>query len=177
MAAYTKHDIATITESSVRTIKEDSQYLTKEGLIEPIRANGEANQYSESDLEIFRQLREHCEAGYARKSFIPTKKTEIVPTEPELSQEVATAQQVLTTEHFRQIFTNLCHTDLLFDYEQLQRCAEKQWYLPTAKLAVIINKKPASFCHLQIFLYQGFRISRLPQKEGKSYLWSVASNY
>lgn len=173
MATYTKQDIARILETTVRTITEDSQYLINEGYINPIQISGVANQYSKIDLELFRQLREHCQAGYARKSFIPTRTTEIITIGDNKLKLISEEQELSTIEIFRQILANLSKTDLLYDYAQLQRCVDNQWYLPTAKIAAIINKKPASFCHLEIFLYQGFIISRLPQKEGKSYIWSV----
>lgn len=176
MATYTKQDIAKALETTIRTITEDNQYLTNEGYISPMKVSGQANQYSEDDLEIFRQLREHCQAGYARKSFIPIKNTEIITIGDNKLKLVSENEEISTVENFRQIFEHFSSTDLFYDYKQLQRCADNQWYLPTAKLAAIINKKPATFSKFKIFLHQGFRLTRLPQKEGSSYIWSVNSN-
>ena len=176
MSTYTKQDIARILDTTVRTVTEDSRYLTNEGYIKPIQINGAANQYSQEDLEIFKQIREHCNNNFNRKSFLPKKEVEIVAHKNSKSSLRSIKQEIKSIEKFRQVFENFSNTDPFYDYEQLQRCADSSWYLTTVKLAAIINKKPKTFRHLQRFSYQGFVLDRQPEKEGNTYIWSVNAN-
>ncbi|MEM7756555.1 MAG: hypothetical protein AAF298_00285 [Cyanobacteria bacterium P01_A01_bin.40] len=173
METYTKPDIASLLDTTVRTITEDSRYLTNKGYIKPIQINGSANQYSESDLEILRQLRQHCKGNNNRKTFVLEKKVEVVS---KLNSNLAINKRKLTLNKFKHLFEDFSTTDPFYDYVQLQRAADNSWYLPTAKLSIIINKEPDSFSHLQRFTYQGFILDRQPQKEGNSYIWSVNAN-
>lgn len=177
METYTKEDIARVLDSTSRTISEDSRFLTKEGYISPIQIQGEANQYTEVDLDIFRQLRKHCEENNNRKSFLPVMKTELVAVN---SEEISRHEKPINTltsyEFFGDIYREFSRTDPFYDYEILQRAANKSWCLPTSKLAVIINKNSSSFSGLSRFNHQGFEIVRQPKKERNSYLWSINAN-
>lgn len=176
MVTHTKQDIARLLDSTPRTIGDDSRFLTKQGYIRPTQVEGEANQYSEADLDIFRQLRKHCEAGNNRKSFLPMMKTELVAVDTKQISKKRLTNTLTNYEFFGDIYRDFSKTDPFYDYELLQRAANRSWYLPTNKLAVIINKKSSSFCNLSSFAYQGFVIVRQPEKEGNSYIWSINAN-
>ncbi len=75
MKTYTKREIAYLLQVSPRTIAEDAKFLQ----IKPTVGDRGMNLYSQSDLNMIQQLREHCaDKSLTRASFVPIAQIEIV---------------------------------------------------------------------------------------------------
>lgn len=143
MATHTKQDIAKLLEATVRTINDDSLFLSDKGYISPTQVNGQANQYSQTDLELFRQLRKHCEAGNNRKSFIPLAQVEVAKNK----------SIVISVDHpsFAMYFYAL---------EKLQQIADKRWSVTTKIMATILNINADTLLKYQQYSFGSFAILR-----------------
>lgn len=128
------------------------------------------NEYDDEAVKLIDQFREHMAQGLPKAAFITAIEPEVVTKLPAINK----AEN--NPHNFAQIYRDFSQTDPFYDYEMLQRCADKCWYLPTEKLAIIINKSSRSFSHLKSFVHQGFVIVRQEEKSGHSYTWSVNAN-
>jgi hypothetical protein len=128
------------------------------------------NEYDDEAVKLLDEFREHMGQGLPKAAFITAIEPEIVTKLPAINR------QENNQTNFAQIYQEFSQSDPFYDYEMLQRCADKCWYLPTEKLAIIIDKSPRSFSSLKSFVYQGFVIVRQEQRMGHSYVWSINAN-
>ena len=82
---YTRKEMAYLLGCSVPTIDNDIQHLK----LEPVIGNRGMKLYSERDINLISQLREHCgDKSNSRESFVPNTEVEIVENEPKVSRLV-----------------------------------------------------------------------------------------
>ena len=158
MATHTKQDIAKVLDSTERTIRDDSSFLLKQKLINPTIQSGRATLYSNQDLDMFRQLRNHCREGNGRKSFAPTKQVEVMTGRPTPKRIKSITQNPAAEELGYLRRSNPFF--LLEILEKLQKIADQKWLIPTGYLAELFGISPKTLSRYQSYSYWGFVASK-----------------
>ena len=180
---YTKREIASLLNCSVRTVEEDADWF---GLDPEVGDRG-MNLYSSKDFELISQMRSHCaDKSKTRSSFVPSTQAEIVEDEPKVTklQHSLNAFRVESGAHSALVKSNLAtykypasvelglSQDPLFDLELLQRISDARWLLPSARLAPLLGITSAHLNTKQQYNYCGFVITRAKKINNKT-LWKV----
>ena len=166
---YTKKEIASILDCSVRTVEDDADWFK----IEPNKGDRNINLYSQSDFNLISQMRSHCNtSGNSRDSFVFTSMPEIVADKPALSKIAPKKSTAFTIS--QGIEQGLFH-DPLFDLEILQRISDNSWLLPANRLAPLFGISPAYLSKLKIYYFCGFVANKETYAGGRA-LWKVSAN-
>lgn len=172
MKTYTKREIAYLLHVSPKTIAEDAKHLN----LKPIEGDRRLKLYSESDLNLISQMREHCQdKGNSRESFIPNTEVEIVEDIPQVSKLTTNKNNNSPINIYQESLVYGMEKDPLFDLELLQRISDNRWLLPASRLAPLFGISPQYLNSLSQYYYCGFIASKEAYAGGRA-LWKISSN-
>ena len=168
---YTRKEMAYLLGCSVPTIDNDIQHLK----LEPVIGNRGMKLYSDRDINLISQLREHCaDKSNSRESFVPNTEVEIVENEPKVSRLVT--RETAITKYQQSIEFGLSQ-DPLFDLEMLQRICNNNWLLPSSRLAPIFRITSKYLNTKTQYYYCGFIAKKEGYASGKVFWRIEKSDY
>lgn len=126
--------------------------------------------YTDDQLLLIHQQHEHLANGGLLDNFVLSVATDIV------SAKTATLALKKELSGFANTCQELSYQNPFWDYDLLQCASDRSYYLPTDKLATIIQRSPSTFASKKSFTFQGFVIVRQSDRSGNSYVWSINAN-
>lgn len=132
----TRKGIADKLEVSETTIREDIKYLGIEPDEKGLRG---VNIYTQSDCDRISALREHCQSGKTRDSFLEARRTEIVSTVSEIQVDKTTLLEKEQALDCPELIQEDIPQDVIRRLLKLQILSDMGWTPPTQKLASILG--------------------------------------
>lgn len=182
MKTYTKREISHLLSVSPGTVAEDYKFLN----LKPTEGDRGSKLFSKSDFDLICQLREHCkDKRNTRDSFVPNTIVEVLDEEPKVvslggrisknpDTGLDTYPKGLAGASHESINYGL-RTDPLFDLDLLQRISDRNYLLPTNRLAPILDLSPKYLSSKREYCYCGFVATKEIYAHGKA-LWKITAN-
>ena len=169
MQTYTKREMAHLLGVSPRTIADDAKFLN----LQPTLSDRQTKRYSKFDFNLISQLREHCaDKSNTRESFMPNTAVEIVEEEPKVTPLTSAVKTNSNITKYEESLNFARASDPLFDLEMLQRISDRNWLMPSARLAPLLGISIPYLNSMEHYNYCGFIISKKAYANNKI-LWKI----